>query len=132
MFIFEKAPFPSCHASTLVEHEPEPKQGGQRALLLLTGRVCSPYEYYSSVNPRTTQRFHQVLKRTFEVRCTRTAQNLEAELAHHLPDQGNVWLVTDFTGGELGGIQRKVRKKVSFQSRFSAPPHELYELTRVP
>ena len=22
MFIFEKAPFPSCHASTLVEHEP--------------------------------------------------------------------------------------------------------------
>lgn len=117
----------------LVENEPEPpRDQRQRTPLFLSGRVCSPYDYYSSVNPRTSQRFRQALQRRFERRCTRTAQDVEAELARSVPAEGHAWLVTDFTGSELAGIQHRLRNKVSFESRFSAPPHTLYELTRVP
>lgn len=117
----------------LVESEPEPPPGQRRKTpLFLSGRVCSPYEYYSSVNPRTSQRFHQALKRRFEKRCARTAKDVEAALARSVPAEGHAWLVTDFTGSELAGIQKRLRKKVSFEPRFSAPPHALYELTRVP
>ena len=98
----------------------------------MSGRVCSPYEYYSSVNPRTSQRFHQALRQTFEVRCNRTSQNLESALAEAVPAEGHAWLISDLGGGELAGIKRRLRKKVSFETRFSAPPHELDELTRVP
>jgi hypothetical protein len=115
----------------LVEKEPEPSRR-QRTLLFLSGRVCSPYEYYSSVNPRTSERFHQALRQRFEVRCTRTAQDVDTALARSVPAAGHAWLVTDFTGSELAGIQKRLRKKVSFEPRFATQPHTLYELTRVP
>jgi len=118
----------------LVEQEPEhPREPRQkRTLLFLSGRVCSTYEYYSSVNPRTSQRFHQALRRSFEIRCTRTTESLQAALAESVPAEGHAWLISDGVGGELSGIKQRLKNTVSFDTRFSAPPHELDVLTRVP
>ena len=117
----------------LVANEPEgPRKRRHRTLLFLSGRVCSTYEYYSSVHPRTSERFHQALRQTFEVRCAKTPEKLQAALAEEMPAEGHAWLVTDLVStGELAHIRRALRKKIRFETRFSAPPHELDELTPV-
>jgi hypothetical protein len=66
------------------------------------------------------------------MRCVRTSEDLAAVLDHSVPADGHAWLIADPLRGELANTKRRLRTKVSFATRFSAPPHELDELTRMP
>jgi len=112
--------------------EPEPPRGSHdKTILFLSGRLCSTYEYYLSVNPSTPHRLHMTLRRTFDIRCNRTNQFLEDDILERLPAEGHAYLLHDLSGADLTGLKQRLKDQVRFESRFYIPPHELEELTRV-
>lgn len=111
----------------LTEREP-PRDGEDKAILILSRRTCDTYEYYATLNPGT-RKYRKALRKTFDVRCTKSSEELESALSELVPSEGHAWLLTDVSTAELNDLKKRLRSRVAFTRRFSTLPHKLEELT---
>ena len=100
-------------------------------MLILSRRACDPYEYYATLNPTTSRKYRKILKKTFDVHCFMSPEELVTQLPSLVPATGHAWLLTDMSGAELESLKKRHRRKVAFARRAFAMPHKLEELTRV-
>jgi hypothetical protein len=114
----------------LTELEPVP-EGDGKTTLALSRRTCATYEYYATLNPRTSRKYGKTLAKTFDVRCFTSSEELDAELPNVVPSGGHAWLLTDMSMGELKELQKRHKKRLAFAHRGSAMPHKLEELTPI-